>query len=184
MPSPEVSELRERLVRSLVATLGPVLSAHRDEELYALALTTDSDVITVRLAAHTEEALASMGVAPEDLDHFRWWPDEWGISDEGVVPENGVESLVALSEELFDRHAAFPDHQLWVRQAREVLDQALGDERVRARLSAMNADWHPVLFVVDTDGDPGPTVRGIEVLNPGHPHPERVAAARRHFAED
>ncbi|MFD0855052.1 DUF4303 domain-containing protein [Actinomadura adrarensis] len=84
----EMSALQERVVASLCATVGPMLKERASVELYALAITTDRDVVTLRVVAHTEEALRTLLEGDEeDADHYRWWPDEWGISDDDVTPE-------------------------------------------------------------------------------------------------
>jgi hypothetical protein len=185
-----MTALRERIVTSLRATVGPMLRDRAAEHLYALAVTTDSDVVTLRLVAHTEEALAALLAgsedAAEDADHYRWWPDEWGISDEGVTPQDGVEPTTGICRALFEASDALGDdrslHGKWRERARAVLEDALGDPRVRAGVADVNPAWCPVLFVTDTDGDMRPTVRSIDALNDGHPDPALVASARAYFA--
>ncbi|MFM9368569.1 DUF4303 domain-containing protein [Streptomyces sp. Da 82-17] len=205
-----MSALQERIVASLCATVGPLLRGRAAEELYALALTTDSDVVTLRLVAHTEEALAALlahagvGAADEggddDADHYRWWPDEWaevpGASDDFVTPEGGVESTGDLCDALYAAHASLGErddededdvlHDAWCARARAVLDGALGDPRVRAALAGINPAWRPVLFVTDTDGDMRETVHSIDTLNSVHPAPAPalVASARSYFDQD
>ncbi|MDQ0983016.1 DUF4303 domain-containing protein [Streptomyces sp. V2I9] len=190
-PGAWTTVLRERIVMSLCATVGPMLRGRTAEDLYALAITTDSDIVTLRLVAHTEEALQALLLeggegAAEDADHYRWWPDEWRISDDGVTPENGSESTVDLCKVMFaasgDVSGHGPDaHEQWRERARAMLENALGDPRVRARLAEVEPAWRPVLFVTDTDGDMRPTVRSIDVLNAGHPNSALVASAREYF---
>ncbi|KUN85284.1 hypothetical protein AQJ66_14075 [Streptomyces bungoensis] len=176
--------MRERIVTSVCATLSPMLKAHASEELYALAITTDSDVVTLRLVAHTEEALGTLleendVTADEEADHYRWWPDEWRISDDDVSPENGVESTADISEAMLAASDARADDPYTRRDlARAALEGALGDPRVRAGIAEVNPGWHPVLFVADTDGDTRPTARSIDDLNQGHPDPALIASAR------
>ncbi|MDN7122103.1 DUF4303 domain-containing protein [Nocardioides sp. ChNu-153] len=78
----DLDALRDRLVTSIVATLGPLLAPYDGERVYAVALLTDSDVSTVGLAAHGEGALARLVAAQSAADrddegmraHLRWWP--------------------------------------------------------------------------------------------------------------
>lgn len=175
----DLDDLRERLALSLVGTLGPALRARAGERVYVAALTTDSDLVTVDLALHTEEALAHLTAdSPQDhLAHYRWWPDEWAGTTDDLEPDGGAESLVALSRALWDASDEAPDHDAWRRSAHAVLEGALGDARVRAVL----AGHAPVLFVADTDGGPERTAASVATLNAAHPDPALVAAARTYF---
>lgn len=179
--TPELEQLRERIVRSIVATLGPMLAPHAKDRLYVVALTTDSDATTVRLTAHTEEALAELiGDDPDADSTYRWWPDEWEIVDDDVVPDDGVAPLVDRSAEV--AAAAAGDGDRWTEQVRVMLDGALGDPRVAARLAEINSGWRPVRFVTDTDGAMDRTVRSIDTLNTADA--PLAADARAYFAED
>lgn len=184
----EIDTWRERIVSSVCATLSPMLRARASEELYALAITTDSDVVTLRLVAHTEEALGTLleendVTAEDEADHYRWWPDEWRISDDDVSPENRVESTADISDVMFQASAALAD-DTWRDRARAALESALGDPHVRTCIAKVNPGWHPVLFVTDTDGDTRPTARSIDDLNQRHPDPALVTSARRYFDHD
>ncbi|RLK23076.1 uncharacterized protein DUF4303 [Micromonospora sp. M71_S20] len=188
MPIVDMPALHERIVVHICATIGPMLERRATEELYAVALTTDSDVITVRLATHTEEALRLLvDVDDEYADDYRWWPDEWVVADDDGTPEQGVESTAQISRDMFDTHLSLGEdakaHGEWCERARATLEDALGDRRVRASIAAVNPAWHPVLFVTDTDGDQRPTVRSIDLLNTGHPNPDLVASARSFFQQ-
>ena len=177
-----LSGFQDRLADSLAESIGPMLAEYADQELYALALTTDSDVITVRLMAHTEQELSLVDDLDEEPVYYRWWPDEWSLCDDAITPGH------VLSEALYDLERAAAeaglDHREWVRAARGALHGALGSERVRAAVAAVNPDWHPVLFVTDTDGDMDPTVESLNELNLGHPRPDLVAQARTFFEEN
>ncbi|MEU8804275.1 DUF4303 domain-containing protein [Spirillospora sp. NPDC048819] len=183
----DLSALQERITLSIVSASDQMLGSRAAERLYVVALTTDSDVMTVSLAAHTEEGLAALLAGPGDEDdpdwteYFRWWPDEWRIGDDGV-PAAGAGPLVARSRELADAMEAAHDHAQWRTRARAMLDRALGDVRVAAALAAIDPGWRPVLFVTDTDGDMRPTVHSIDVLNAGHASPAFVASARAFFS--
>ncbi|MDT9593998.1 DUF4303 domain-containing protein [Nocardioides zeae] len=189
-PEPPAEHLHERLVAAIVGTLGPTLRRLAGEHLYAVALTTDDDVMTVDLLAHTEEALARLtgGAVDEDgtdgeaAAYLRWWPDEWGASSDDVAPDDGAETLVTLSRALADAGDAAPDHDRWRTRGRDLLDAALGDERVRAALAAHRPVSAPVLFVTTTDGDLARTVASLDALNPDHPRPALVAAARAYLS--
>lgn len=176
----DLDDLRERLVLSLLGTLGPALRARTGERVYAAALTTDSDLVTVDLALHTEEALVRLtaGTPDDDAAHYRWWPDERASTSDGVVPDDGAETLAALSRALWDASDEAPDHDVWRRTARAALEGALGAARVRARL----APHSPVLFVTDTDGYPERTAASVTALNADHPDPALVDSARAYFA--
>ncbi|MFG2088479.1 MULTISPECIES: DUF4303 domain-containing protein [unclassified Spirillospora] len=182
-----LSALQERISLSIVSALDPMLGARAAERLYVVALTTDGDVMTVRLTAHTEEALAVLladSGEGDDLDwteYCRWWPDEWRTGD-GGVPAGDAGSLVTRSRELADAKDAAHDHAQWRTHARAMLVRALGDVRVAAAITAINPGWRPVLFVTDTDGDMRPTVHSIDVLNAGHASPALVTAARAFFS--
>lgn len=93
-----------------------------DEHIYAAALVTDSDCVTVFLAVNTEEALEKRDkedrteerlrdlapylsqeklrqIADGTVSLNRWLPDEWGYSD-------GTDShLNSISRQLFDKEA-------------------------------------------------------------------------------
>lgn len=188
MPTVDMPALRERIVASICATIGPMLEGRASEELYAVALTTDSDVVTVTLLAHTEEALQVLVEADDAYaDGYRWWPDEWAVTDDQGAAEPGVESMVQISRDMFDTHDSLGDddeaHGEWCLRARATLEDALGDHRVRASIADINPAWHPVLFVTDTDGNAHLTVRSIDLLNDGHPNPDLVASARDFFDE-
>ncbi|MEW2376977.1 DUF4303 domain-containing protein [Micromonospora sp. NPDC047812] len=188
MPTVDMPALHERIVASICATIRPMLERRASEELYAVALTTDSDVITVNLLAHTEEALDALVKADDAYaDGYRWWPDEWAVADDQTTPEHGVESMVQISRDMFDTHLSLGDddeaHDEWCVRARATLEAALGDHRVRASIAGVNSTWHPVLFVTDTDGNAHLTVRSIDLLNDGHPNPDLVASARDFFDE-
>ncbi|MEU4779683.1 DUF4303 domain-containing protein [Micromonospora sp. NPDC023633] len=188
MPTVDMPALRERIVASVCATIGPMLERRASEELYAVALTTDSDVITVNLLAHTEEALKVLVEADDSYaDGYRWWPDEWVVADDDGTPGHGVESMVQISRDMFDTHLSLGDdaeaHGEWCVRARATLEEALGDPRVRASIADVNPAWHPVLFVTDTDGNSHLTVRSIDLLNDDHPNPGLVASARDFFDE-
>ncbi|MFW6772889.1 DUF4303 domain-containing protein [Nocardioides sp. CPCC 205120] len=186
----DLDALLERLVTSIAATLGPLLAPYAGEQVYAVALLTDSDVTTVGLTAHSEEALARLVAAlpGEDRDdpgmrtHLRWWPDEWGDGDLGVVPEGGAEPLARVSDALARAADAAPDHARWRSTGRTLLDAALGDARVRARHAEVAPGSAPVLLVTDTDGAAGPTVASLDALDRDHPEPALVAAARAYFS--
>ncbi|MFI6821304.1 DUF4303 domain-containing protein [Micromonospora sp. NPDC050187] len=188
MPAIDMPALRERIVANICATIGPMLERRASEELYAVALTTDSDVVTVSLMAHTEEALKVLVEADDEYaDGYRWWPDEWVVTNDGGTPEHGVESMVQISRDMFDTHLALGGddgaHGEWCVRARATLEDALGDHRVRTSIANVNSSWHPVLFVTDTDGNAHLTVRSIDLLNDGHPNPDLVASARDFFDE-
>jgi len=175
---PDMEELRERIVASLAATAGLMLRPLADQALYVVAVTTDSDCISLRLLAHTEEALAALTGREDDPD-TRWWPDEWEISDDDITPDDGVESTVQLSRTLYG--TLDEDDPDWPDRARDLFDSALGDPQVRDAIAGVNPDWRPVRFVTDTDGDLARTVASLESLNPDHPNPDLVAAAVAYF---
>ncbi|MEH0970131.1 DUF4303 domain-containing protein [Micromonospora sp. CPCC 205546] len=188
MPTVDMPALHERIVANICATIGPTLKRRASEKLYAVALTTDSDVITVNLVTHTEEALDVLTKADDAYaDGYRWWPDEWAVADDHGAPEHGVESMTHISRDMYDTHLALGDdheaHGEWCVRARATLEDALGDPRVRASIADVNPAWHPVLFVTDTDGNAHLTVRSIDLLNDGHPNPDLVASARDFFDE-
>lgn len=68
----KIKEAAEKDIRKVVDKVG-------SEKIYAAALVTDSDCITLFLAVNTLEYLEENGgLESED----RWLPDEWGYSDE------------------------------------------------------------------------------------------------------
>lgn len=176
-------DLREQLVAGILRDLGPALRALAGERLYVVAVTTDSDVMTARLVAHTDEAWQRLvhrqGAtdAPEHRTFLRWWPDEWDAPADEPAPDD----LVAGSRALAAAKDAAPDHDAWREHGRAVLDAALGDRRVRARIARHAPPSTPVLLVTDTDGPMRPTVTSIDRLNVGHPDPGLVAEARAWF---
>lgn len=176
----DLDELRERIVASLAATAGPVLRPLADQSLYVVAVTTDSDCITLRLLAHTEEALEER-TGGEDDPYVRWWPDEWEISDDDITPDDGVESTVKISRTLYGTLDDEEDPD-WPDRARDLFDSALGDPRVREAIARVNPSWRPVLFVTDTDGDLSRTVASLEPLNRDHTDADLVAAAVAYFS--
>lgn len=183
----ELRDLYERMVACFVATIPAMLDSHQDEDLYAVAITTDSDVITCGLVAHTEEALASVPEVDDDPEYYRWWPDEWSIRDWEVDPMAGAETTVDVSRVLFDLERSAMASGIvggdWHAAAREVLHSALGHELVAQALTNINAAWTPVFYVTDTDGDQRPTLDSIDQLNSDHPRPDLLASARSFFTQ-
>jgi hypothetical protein len=174
----DLDDLRERIVVSLAGTAAPMLRPLADQALYVVAVTTDSDCITLRLLAHTEEALDLLTGGEDDPD-TRWWPDEWEVADDDVVPDHGAESTSEISRTLFG--TLDDDDPTWPDRARDLFDSALGDARVREAIAGVNPTWQPVMFVTDTDGDLARTVVSLESLNRDHPNPDLVAAAVAYF---
>lgn len=184
----ELRDLYERMVACFVATIPPMLNSRADENLYALAVTTDSDVTTCTLLAHTEQALAAIPEVADEPEYYRWWPDEWSIHDWEVDPESGAETTTDLSRDLFDLERTATASGIvvgdWQKAARDILHAALGHELVAQALTNINPDWAPVLFVADTDGDQQPTIDSLDQLNADHPRPDLVVAARTFFASN
>lgn len=178
-------DLQERLVSSIVATLPAMLSGHEGEDLYAVAITTDSDVITCSLLAHTEQCLAAIPELEEEPDYYRWFPDEWCLRDWEVDPPTGAESTADVSRGLFDLKRSLTAEGThlrdWKHAATDMLIGALGDESVRQVLGNVNADWSPVLFVTETDGDSELALDSLEQLNGDHPHTSLLASAREFY---
>lgn len=177
--------LQERLVAALVAELTAMLEPRRGQDLYVLALTTDSDVVTVRLAAHTDEQWRALAAGEDDAETvrlYRWWPDEWAVED-GVVVPPGIETTGDISDALY---AGYRDQPIdaWRAAAWRMLVDALGDPRILAAVHAVDPAWHPVRFVTATDGDNRPAAESILTLNPGHPRPALVAEAHAFFLDE
>ncbi len=180
-----MDDLRERLVAALVASLPPMLEPWRGQDLYVLALTTDSDIITVRLAAHTDEQWRALSGGEDDAEIvrlYRWWPDEWAVEDDVAVPP-GAETTGDICDAMY---AGCRDQPIdvWRAAAWRMLVDALGDPRVLATVQAIEPAWHPVRFVTDTDGDNRPAAQSILTLNAGHPRPALVAEAHAFFLEE
>lgn len=90
--------LTENIVEAVTADLGKILQEIGEEQIYAAALVTDSDCITLFLAVNTLEYLEeNSGLESED----KWLPDEWGYSDDpGGSLEKISRSLYEYDEAL------------------------------------------------------------------------------------
>ena len=82
--------LTENIVEAVTADLGKILQEIGVEQIYAAALVTDSDCITLFLAVNTLEYLEENG-DPEGEE--KWFPDEWGYSD---GPGSSLEKISRL----------------------------------------------------------------------------------------
>ena len=184
----ELRDLYERMVDCFVAMIRAMLDSPRDEDLYALAVTTDTDVTTCSLLAHTEQALAAIPEVDDEPEYFRWWPDEWSIHDWEVNPASGSGTTAELSRDLLALERAATASGItvgdWRQGARDIMLAALGHELVAQTVTNINPDWSPVLFIADTDGDQQPTIDSIDQLNAEHPRPDLVAAARAFFTSN
>lgn len=109
----KIRDAAEKDIQKIMAKTG-------SEKIYAAALVTDSDCVTLFLAVNTLEYLKDHGgLESED----RWLPDEWGYSD-----ESGSE-LSALSRLLFEHDRAissdgYTDEE-WEENRRQFFEAAI-----------------------------------------------------------
>lgn len=87
MPDPgRLAEFREAVKQGAARAFQATCADHEDEQIYAFALYTDGDAMTVCPAANSEEAYArkSKGEDPSELAILRWATAEWAYEFEHV----------------------------------------------------------------------------------------------------
>lgn len=87
-------ELADKVKDAVEKDMRKVLDEVGSEKIYAVALVTDSDCVTLFLAVNTLEYLRENGGLESE---GRWLPDEWGYSD-------GDDSELAKLSELLYEH--------------------------------------------------------------------------------
>ncbi|MDE5694329.1 MAG: DUF4303 domain-containing protein, partial [Duncaniella sp.] len=102
---PFYQNLTEKIRDAAAKDLREILSQVGDEHIYAAALVTDSNCVTLFLAVNTIEYL----VANEDPDiETKWMPDEWGYSD----ADNS--QLSKLSKSLWQHYSNLPSESFFI----------------------------------------------------------------------
>lgn len=76
--APFYRDLAEKIRVAAEKELSRILSQSGDEHIYAAALVTDSNCVTLFMAVNTTEYLEENDGADSDA---KWMPDEWGYSD-------------------------------------------------------------------------------------------------------
>ena len=113
-------DLVEKIRYAAEKDIQKIMGETGGEKIYAAALVTDSDCVTLFLAVNTLEYLKDNGgLESED----RWLPDEWGYSD-----ESGSE-LSKLSRLLFEHDRAissdgYTDEE-WEQNRRQFFEAAV-----------------------------------------------------------
>ena len=97
--TPFYQKLAETVRDAAIKDLGEILNQTDDENVYAVALVTDSNCCSLFLAVNTVEYLNN---ETDGSDECRWHPDEWGYSD-----GHGSE-LVKLSALLWENYGNLP----------------------------------------------------------------------------
>ncbi len=111
------SKISKKLYKALKKDIKRVLKEMEGEELYSVALVTDSDCITLYMALNTYEYLETadedyLEMVEEDLSEedmrkieegkvclTKWLPDEWGYSDGENSELNKINQLLYKKEE-------------------------------------------------------------------------------------
>ncbi len=104
--------LEHKIEQAVKKDMQKILKEIGNEKIYAVALVTDSDCITLYLAVntyeflekHDKEYLADMDLSEEDIKNLKqgfasltqWIPDEWGYSD------NDNSELAKISKQLYE----------------------------------------------------------------------------------
>ena len=92
-------ELTEKIRDAVATDLHEILGRTADEQIYTVALVTDSSCCSLFLALNTVEYLDNETDEPEES---KWHPDEWGYSD------CHGSKLVNLSASLWQNHNTLP----------------------------------------------------------------------------
>ena len=97
--------LTKKIIDATTKDMQEILSQVGDEHIYAAALVTDSNCVTLFLAVNTIEYLA----ANDDPDsETQWMPDEWGYSD----ADNS--QLSKLSKSLWQHYSNLPGEKFFI----------------------------------------------------------------------
>ena len=96
--------LAETIREASTKDIREILNQTADENIYTVALVTDSNCCSLFLAVNTVEYLNN---ETDGLDECKWHPDEWGYSD-----GHGSE-LVKLSASLWENYSNFPGEKFF-----------------------------------------------------------------------
>lgn len=102
--APFYQGLAETVRKAVAKDLREILNQTDDENVYAVALVTDSNCCSLFLAVNTVEYLNN---ETDEPDECKWHPDEWGYSD-----GHGSE-LVKLSSMLWENYGSFPGEKFF-----------------------------------------------------------------------
>lgn len=109
------NELKESLKKSIMYDLNMLLHRHNSEEFYAIALTTNSEFTTVRLALATVDFLRCCikDYSFSSLEEFSgmvWNPDEWTIFS-NEIPNSKLLSLHHEINIIYDESSDFEKYK-------------------------------------------------------------------------
>lgn len=102
--APFYQGLAETIREASTKDIREILNQTADENIYTVALVTDSNCCSLFLAVNTVEYLNN---ETDGLDECKWHPDEWGYSD-----GHGSE-LVKLSASLWENYSNFPGEEFF-----------------------------------------------------------------------
>lgn len=102
--APFYQGLAETIREASTKDIREILNQTADENIYTVALVTDSNCCSLFLAVNTVEYLNN---ETDGLDECKWHPDEWGYSD-----GHGSE-LVKLSASLWENYSNFPGEKFF-----------------------------------------------------------------------
>ncbi|MDE6467462.1 MAG: DUF4303 domain-containing protein [Muribaculaceae bacterium] len=117
----------ERISDAVAADLREILGRIGDEQIYTVALVTDSSCCSLFIAVNTVEYLESDDEEPDD--ESRWHPDEWGYSD------GHSSHLVKLSMSLWENYNTLPGEDFFfnamITAMKQVKDSGIFGERTQ-----------------------------------------------------
>lgn len=114
-------KFKECLHKSIIHDLNLLLLKYESENIYALALTTDSEFTTIRLALATVSFLNSCASdnifnSLQEFSGIAWSPEEWTIfSDE--LPDSKLTSLQYEIDGIYRKVTDFEDYQVEMEKA-------------------------------------------------------------------
>ncbi len=151
--------LAETIMEAATKDLHEILSQTAGENIYAVALVTDSNCCSLFLAVNTVEYLNNETDRSNDC---KWHPDEWGYSD-----GHGSE-LVNLSASLWENYSNFPGEEFFFNALISAMKQVKESGIFKDRADE-------ITFFVSISDDEG--AENIEDLSAKQLNPSTLAAA-------
>ena len=151
--------LAETIMEAATKDLHEILSQTAGENIYAVALVTDSNCCSLFLAVNTVEYLNNETDRSNDC---KWHPDEWGYSD-----GHGSE-LVNLSASLWENYSDFPGEEFFFNALISAMKQVKESGIFKDRADE-------ITFFVSISDDEG--AENIEDLSAKQLNPSTLAAA-------
>lgn len=125
--APFWQDVTEKIRDAVTTDLREILGRIGDEQIYTVALVSDSSCCTLYVAVNTLEYLESEDEEPDD--ELKWHPDEWGYSD-----GHGSE-LVKLSILLWENYTTLPGEKYFfsamISAMKQVKDSGIFGDRTK-----------------------------------------------------